>query len=553
MRFDASQHMRLGQQMKLAPQMIQSMEILQMSLAELQERIDRELESNATLEAADAEPDALDADASRGLAPDADISPETGPLRVDETNNNRDDFERLDSYEQANPEAAENVFEDSKRRDEPFERPRADDGERDAKMDAMANTAERVASIGDQLRDQWRMSEVVSPLRDLGELIIAYIEDDGYLRTALDAIADRAAPLALDGPSAPARRPTRAELERALQAVQLLLEPPGVGARDLRECLLLQIDARQDDTLAETNAPDATPDTGKDVSRAQSDAADAAKDIARRADDDWSMVRRIVEHHLDDLGNNRLPRIAQKLGVSVEDVKRGLTLMRTLSFAPGRRLDRATEPPIVPDAFVEYDPEGDRYVAYLNDRRLPNLRINQQYALMSKDRSVAKPTRDFIRTNLANASFLLDAIEQRQRTVLRVVEAVVAAQREYFDYGPQALRPLPMTKVAEQLGIHVATVSRAVADKYLATPRGVVALRKFFTGGTTSDAGEEVSWDAIKAALQDVIDAEDKKNPLSDDQLADELKKRGLDIARRTVAKYRGQLGIPTGRLRKAH
>jgi len=147
----------------------------------------------------------------------------------------------------------------------------------------------------------------------------------------------------------------------------------------------------------------------------------------------------------------------------------------------------------------------------------------------------------------------MEAIEQRKKTLLRVVQAVVAAQREYFESGPQALRPLPMTKVAEQLGVHVATVSRAVAEKYLGTPRGVVALRKFFSGGTTDAEGQEVSWDAIKAALLDIVSSEDKASPLSDDDLAAELKNRGLEIARRTVAKYRGQLDIPTGRLRKTH
>ncbi|MCW5776777.1 MAG: hypothetical protein KIS87_10085, partial [Phycisphaeraceae bacterium] len=132
-----------------------------------------------------------------------------------------------------------------------------------------------------------------------------------------------------------------------------------------------------------------------------------------------------------------------------------------------------------------------------------------------------------------------------------VLNAVVDHQREFFDYGPQAIRPLPMTQVAEQLGIHVATVSRAVADKHVMTPRGVVPLRRFFTGGTETETGEEISWDAIKAALQEIVDAEDKANPLSDDALVDRLKERGIEIARRTVAKYRAQLGIPSARLRR--
>jgi RNA polymerase sigma-54 factor len=508
MRFDASQQMRMSQQMKLAPQMIQSMEILQMSLAELEERIERELESNATLESGPAEGEA-------SVQPQ-ETPVEERPLTVDERSGVAD-FERLESYERANPEAAENIFEEDGRppRREPFERGEGvGGGDSEAKFEAMANTADRPASVHEQLREQWTMAEVEGPIRELGEVIVGYIEEDGYLRTSLETIAERLPP----GPDG--RRPGPAELERALKAVQLMLEPPGIGARDTRECLLLQIDARLEE--------------GADPQR-------------------WALARRIVEDHLTDLSHNRLPRIAQKLGVGIEEVNGAVDLLRTLSLAPGRRLARRTEPGIIPDAIVEYDAETDRYIVYMNDARLPNLRVNQEYARLARDRSTPKPTRDFIRTSLANAHFLLDAIEQRRRTLLRVIEAVVAAQRDYFDYGPQHLKPLPMTKVAEQLGIHVATVSRAVADKYIQTPRGVVPLRRFFTGGTTSGDGEEVSWEAIKAALQEIVAAEDKRHPLSDDQLAEELEKRGLKIARRTVAKYRGQLGIPTGRLRKAH
>ena len=210
-----------------------------------------------------------------------------------------------------------------------------------------------------------------------------------------------------------------------------------------------------------------------------------------------------------------------------------------------------TAAPITPDAIVEYDEDSDRYVAYLNDARTPNVQVNREYAMMAKDRALPKRDRDFLKTNLSNASWLIDAVEQRKNTLLRVVRAVVEEQRDYFDYGPEALKPLPMTAVAEQLGIHVATVSRAVAEKHIATPRGIVPLRKFFSGGLHADGGEEMAWDAIKAALKEVIDAEDKTKPLSDEALVEELKKRGIEIARRTVAKYRDQLNIPPARLRK--
>ena len=170
---------------------------------------------------------------------------------------------------------------------------------------------------------------------------------------------------------------------------------------------------------------------------------------------------------------------------------------------------------------------------------------------MSKDRSVPKNDRDFLKKNLSNAQWLMDAVEQRRSTLLRVVQAVGEAQREACDHGMGALKPLPMTLVAEQLGVHVATVSRAVAEKYLLTPHGVLPLRGFFTGGMSTESGEEVSSNAIKAALQEIIDGEDKGKPLSDEALAKALNEKGFEIARRTVAKYRGQMDIPGARMRK--
>lgn len=517
--------MRMGQHMKLAPRMIQSMEILQMPLQQLEERIAQELESNATLELAEGEeaPEGAAARAQAEASADAaaDESAEERPMRVDE-GHGEDDFARLDSFEQTNPDAAENAFDDEPRQQDltrlqdlgSFSRARLE-GEPDAKSEAMANTAARGESLVEQLLDQWRLSDVDDALRPLGEQIIAFIDDDGYLRTDLATILDR---WPSDKP-----RPTIEELERGLRAVQLLLEPAGVAARDTRECLLLQIDA-----MAEQ--------PGETGSRAG-----------------WEAVRRLVQDHLEDLAQNRLPRIVEKTGLSMDELKQAMERMRFLNLAPARQLVQDPPSAIVPDAIVEYDADADRYIAYLNDSRMPGLRINREYAMLAKDREAPKPTREFLKKSLSNAAWLIDAVEQRRKTLLRVIKVVVQAQRDYFDYGPQSLKPLPMTLVAEQLGVHVATVSRAVAEKYLLTPRGIVPLRSFFSGGTQTQSGEEMSWDAIKAALKDVIDAEDKKNPLSDDALADALKERGIEIARRTVAKYRDQLNIPSARLRKAY
>jgi len=558
MRFDASQQMRMGQHMKLAPRMIQSMEILQMPLLQLEERIAQELESNVTLEvdedgggpaaaSADAEgedqdlgqtvaesaaSDELNEDAGEGEeggsagehdaadTGDSAVAGDELPISVDETSA-RDDFERLDSFESDNPEAAENEYDErAEERPDTFDLDRlasreTPTGDPDAKSLAMANTASRSASMAEQLREQWGLADVEEELRPLGEHIIAFIDDDGYVREPLATILDRLPAASAQNGNAQTS-PTIARMEQALQAVQLLLDPPGVAARNTRECLLLQVDAILDEKRG-------TGGWGVDGG-----GEGGAMNPAER--ERWLSVRRLIADHLDDLAQNRLPRIAEKTGLTLVD-----------------------EPPgvVVPDAIVEYDTDADRYVCYLNDNRLPHLRINQEYARLAKDRTAPAPTREFIKKNLSNASWLLDAVEQRRRTLLRVVNSVVAAQREYFDYGPQALRPLPMTQVAEQLGIHVATVSRAVAEKYLLTPRGVVPLRGFFSGGTQTQSGEDLSWDAVKAALKEIIDAENKADPLNDDELAAQLLERGIEIARRTVAKYRDQLGVPSARLRK--
>lgn len=556
MRFDASQQLRLSQQMKLAPRMIQSMEILQMPILQLEERIAQELESNVTLETAedggsDGDLSSLSSGAGvelegaervaqiQNALDDAAGSAAERPLDLD-ARSAQDDFSRLEDYERENPEYAENEY-DAKEAVSSVSSSAADAFElrrlastsgldSDAKSEAMSNTASRGASLQDQLREQWHLSDVDDALRPAGDAIIAFVEDDGYLRTDLATVLDK---------TTIQPKPTPEQLERALSALQLLLEPPGVCARDTRECLLLQIDA-----LAEESA--------LGVSGGGSITSDSSHDHHRASErDQWSLVRRLVADHLDDLAQNRLPRIADKTGEPMARIQAAIEKMKVLNLAPGRQL--VDDPPsiIVPDAIVEHDPDQDRYIVYMNDRRLPNLRINREYALMSKDKEAPKPTREFIKKSLGNAQWLIEAVEQRRRTVERVIRVVVDAQREYFDYGPQSLKPLPMTQVAEQLGVHVATVSRAVSDKYIQTPRGVVPLRGFFSGGTHTDSGEEVSWDAIKAAMKEVVDAEDKKHPLSDDAIADALKERGVEIARRTVAKYRDQLGIPSARLRK--
>lgn len=501
MRFEAGQHMRLGQQMRLAPRMIQSMEILQLSLMALEERIAQEIESNIALEQVETQPD------DTASAEAADEASSERIERSELVAGDGHDFERLSDFASRHGE----IFEDD---DQPRARVRND--ERDGKMDAMANAAARGESLTEQLQHQWSFFDLDAPILEAGRLLIQYINEDGLLGTDLETILEQ-------NRHVPGVELSAELLEAALHEMRNRLEPTGVGARSVRECLLLQVDHF---------------------------AAEAEDDRVREA---WEDVRELITDHFDDLVQNRLPRIEQRAGMPIERIRAAMERMKLLNLSPGRDLVDEEVAPIIPDVVVEYDEAADEYIARLADDRLPRLRVSRQYEKMAKDREYDKSTREFVSDNVMRARWLIDAVNQRRSTLLRVVNVVLARQRESFDYGMQHLKPLPMIEVADQLGIHVGTVSRAVADKWLQTPRGLVSLRKFFSGGAKTESGDEMSWEAMRALLKEIVDQEDKSRPLSDDALAEELRKRGIDIARRTVVKYRSQLGIPTARLRKQH
>jgi RNA polymerase sigma-54 factor len=385
-------------------------------------------------------------------------------------------------------------------------RSRRQDGELDGKMAAMANAAARGESLHTQLLSQWSLADVDDRHRQTGEHLIGFVDDDGYIRADVETILGQAPPGV-----------TPEQLEEAWPVVQQTLEPAGIGARNLQECMLIQIDA------LERENPDI----------------------------DLGVERLLVNDYLGDIEQNRLPRIAESTGLTIDEVKAGLEGLRHLDPRPGRQLVSESPSVVIPDAIVEYDDEADDYVCMLFDGRLPRLRINPRYASMLKDDSVDKATKEFVDSNVRNARWLIEAIDLRSNTLLRVIRVVVAHQRDFFDEGPTALKPLPMSQVAEQLGVHVATISRAVSGKWIQTPRGVLQLRKFFSSGTETDTGEDMSWDAVKQNLKEIIDGENKQEPLGDDKLAAALKERGISIARRTVAKYRDQMGIPAAKMRK--
>jgi RNA polymerase sigma-54 factor len=479
--------MRMEQRMKLAPRMIQSMEVLQLSIFALQEKIEAELSSNPVLETTDEPPSQAEAD-----QPQQTEEMEERELVVREDSDRVEDFQRLDNMSDAYGEYFDNSS----------YRPARNTGEPDKKMEAMQNTAAGEISLHDSLRDQWRLVETSDLVKAAGDLIIDYIDDKGYLSVRLEQLHNKDKyPFGLD------------ELNLALRLIQKL-EPAGVGARDLRECFLLQME---------------------------------------QFPEDMSFEMELVGRHWNDLLENHLPQIAKKMNTTVEHIGRAIERMSKFDSSPGLVVGRNENHPITADVVIESDEQGG-YQVYLAETRMPSLRVNQFYRKMAKDRAVDETTRQFLQKNIRSAQWFMDAIEQRKATLLRVARAVVDYQKDFFEKGKLFLKPLPMATIAGQVGVHIATISRAVAGKYVQSPQGILPLRSFFSGGTEDDQGRELSYDAVKAKLEDIVAAEDKANPLSDDDLRIKLTEAGMGhIARRTVAKYRSILNIPTARFRKKY
>ena len=479
--------------MKLAPRMIQSMEVLQLPFLALQEKIEAELNSNPVLEVAEEQ-----SDQTESAQTDTTEDSSDQELVIHEDSDNAEDFERLDSMGED--------FDDYLNGAGPMPRQSSyqnvSSGDPDKKLEALQNTAAQEQSLLDSLKEQWRMIDAEPLIKDAGELIIDYLDEKGYLTVRLEQLhnKDKHA-FGLE------------HLQQALELVQML-EPTGVGARDLRECLLLQM---------------------------------------HQFPEDMSFEIRIVQQCWDQLLENHLPKIAKKMNCSLEQVNRAIERMSKLDTSPGLRVGHHENHPITADVIVEPD-ETDGYRVSLVDTRLPNLRVNDFYQKMVCNRDVDDQTRQFLQKNIHSAQWFMDAIQQRKRTLLRVTQAIVNHQKDFFDRGKLHLKPLPMSVIADEVGVHLATVSRAVAGKYMQCPQGVLPLRGFFSGGMEDQNGQEHSWDSVKAKLQEIVDNEDKSKPLGDDAIRKALQEAGMGtIARRTVAKYRKILNIPTARFRKRY
>ena len=458
---------------RMAPRMIQSMEILQLPLMALQERIDQELIENPIL-----------VDLRESTAPESESEPETAPTATadEPAPAGPDEFDDWDSFGEGHRLSRSALSEEA-----------------DRKHDAMQNMASRPESLHDDLAHQLGFLDLDADERALAEYVVYNLDDNGFLKPTLyDIVRDYAGDVVL------------ADAENALRTVQRL-DPPGVGARDLKECLLLQL----------------TPDT-------------PLRDV----------LLTLITHHLDDIGQNRLPAIEKKTGYSIEVIKDAIDGLSHLNPRPGARFSPNNTQYVLPDLIVEPTEQGV-YEVRLADDHTPQLAISRQYQKMLKDKQADPVTREFIQKKIQSARWLIESIEQRRSTLLKVAKAIIEHQKDFLDKGPESIEPLKMQQIADRVHVHVTTVSRAVDDKWVQTPRGIFPLKRFFGGGTTTADGDEVAWDTIKQKLNEIIGKEDKQNPLSDEEIVDELSRGGFPVARRTVTKYRKALRIPSSRQRK--
>lgn len=475
-------NMRMDQKMKLTPQMIQSIEILLLPQMALEERIMQEIESNPVLEIADGgDPEAAGAEESSAEQPATETArieaqvPDRGSTSIDEFNNEQDaygDFlkKRASNYDEDAPD----------------------------KMAAINATAERPPVLADHLMDQLRFAEISVGARELVSDICWQLDRRGYLTVALDELFDEQ---------------QLEEAEEAWEAVRSC-EPAGVGARDLTDCLLIQL---------------------------------------QREAGDNSFEMELVRHHLDDVLRNRLPVIATGMNVDVSRVQEGVEVIGKLDPHPGMAFAVVDNQYVIPDAVVERNKEGE-WVVSIPDSHLPQIQINEDYNQLIGSDDCNSQEKSYLKEQMSGARFIIDAVAQRKRTLLKIATEIVKHQQAFLDQGPEQLRPLMRQDIADKIGMHVATVSRAVKDKYIQTPSGAMPLAAFFSGGIASQDGSEgESSRSVRLKIAKLIEEEDKHKPLSDQAIVNILTKEGLEISRRTVTKYRIADGIPSTRQRRVY
>ena len=458
----------------MTPRLQQALKLLQVPTLELQQILKQEIMQNPLLEEVDE------------LTENEDLAKEDSP---EETANQ----ESEDSNDEDSVDWSEYM------QDGAFDRAYIPQSE--TSVEFLEKIPVTRTTLAENLLEQLHYLNLPGDRMGVAEFLVGSLDDSGWLATPLEDVAQ-----ALGQPVE--------ECEKVLMLIQAL-EPVGVGARDLRECLLIQLEARgMKDTLP------------------------------------W----RLIHEQFDNLVNRRFPEIGRQLKCSVEEVQAAADVIATLNPRPGLQVSNEDPKYVVPDLIVER--VDDDYVVLLNDRHLPRLRISSAYEGVlrqkkAEDKGDQGKTREYIQGKLNSARWLIQTIEQRRRTMIKVMNCIIREQREFFERGIAFLRPLTLQQVARQIDMHESTVSRVCSGKYVQTPRGVFELKFFFSSGLETEDGEDVSARTAKNIIKTLIDEEDKKEPLSDQRIAELLHQKGLRIARRTVAKYREQLHILPARFRR--
>jgi RNA polymerase sigma-54 factor len=460
-----SQTQTLSQQQVLAPQLQQSLQILQAPMLELRNLIQQELQTNPTLEDDSAEP------------------------TIEDKQRERDEFaEEFDRLAKLDEEWRDYMAQSSG-----YSARSAEDEER---RQFFFDSLVKEETLQQHLVEQVHSSDLSPQDRTLAELIIGNIDDRGFMQSAPEEIAQNTG-MELE------------DIQRVLEVVQTF-HPVGVGSRDLRECLLIQL---------------------------------------KRVGKEASLEYRIVDRFLEDLGKRRFPEVARRLGTTVEQVQRAANFIGTLDPKPGQIFTPDPNNYVLPDVTVEKI--GSDWQISLNGDQIPHLRISNTYKdIMAQDNNGTE-VKDYIRDKIRSGKFLIKSIHQRQQTISNIAHEIVGRQIDFLDNGPSALRPMTMVQIADAVGVHETTVSRAISGKYIATPHGVFEMKYFFTPGYQTAGGESMSNTSVKGAIAELVKGEDSKNPLSDKEIVEILSKRGIPIARRTVAKYRNELNILPSNMRK--
>ncbi len=460
----------LRQEQQLSARQLQSLELLNLPLLELEEKLLQAIEHNPLLEAeADDEP----------LLPESESPRET---------------EDESAYEAEAAEAEE-------WNDELPLPPGTGDsagGDAEERRDFLLNSLTETPGLQEQLLSELALCDLAPDERRAAEELIWSIDDSGYLRSTAPDVA-----MSADLPVE--------TVERMLKLIQSF-DPAGVGCRDLAECLKLQLERK-----------------GKLT----------------------ALLEEILDRHLEEIARNHLPQLARSLRISMEELNANLAELRKLSPFPGSALAPEHSEFVVAEA--EIVRSGDRYEVHSLKGGMPRIFLAERYMKLLETPDLSHEDRAYLREKLQQARDLLKALDLRQSTILRIAKVIAETQRDFLECGVEALRPLTMRQVGEELELHETTISRAVANKHVRTPQGTFPFKFFFSAGFTSEDGEELSNRAVMEKLRELIQKENPAKPLSDDQLAKQLKDDGVAIARRTVAKYRESLGIPSSNLRKRH